>query len=89
MARLSALSHQDYTVGWIRALPAELTATIAMLDEEYSPLPQHPQDNNTYTPGLVVEHNVVWVVFTVTPMVGHPHTHRRFAQRSTFGPGGS
>jgi nucleoside phosphorylase len=59
MARLSALSHQDYTVGWICALPTELTAAMAMLDEEHSPLPQHPQDNNTYTLGRIVGHNVV------------------------------
>jgi len=59
MARLSALSHQDYTVGWICALPTELTAAMAMLDEEHPPLPQHSQDNNTYTLGRIVEHNVV------------------------------
>jgi hypothetical protein len=36
-----------------------LTAAIAMSDEEHSPLPQRPQDDNTYTLGRVVEHNVV------------------------------
>jgi nucleoside phosphorylase len=32
---------------------------MAMLDEEHSPLPQHPQDDNTYTLGRIGEHNVV------------------------------
>jgi len=59
MAGLPSLSHQDYTVGWICALPTELTAAMAMLDEEHSPLPQHPQDHNTYTLGRIAEHNVV------------------------------
>jgi nucleoside phosphorylase len=59
MARLPALSHQDYTVGWVCALSTELTAAMAMLDEEHSPLPQHPHDNNTYTLGRIGEHNMV------------------------------
>src|SRR5436190_2033757 len=59
MAGFCALSHQDYTVGWICALPTELAAAIAILDEEHPPLPQNPQDNNIYTLGRVAEHNVV------------------------------
>src|SRR5436190_14940139 len=59
MAGLSALSHEDYTVGWICALPTELTAAIAMLDQQHPPLSQNPQDNNIYTLGQIAEHNVV------------------------------
>jgi nucleoside phosphorylase len=59
METLPVLTHQHYTVGWICALSTELTAAMAMLDEEHSPLSQHPQDNNTYTLGRIGEHNVV------------------------------
>jgi nucleoside phosphorylase len=59
MACLPVLSHQDYTVGWVCALPTELTAAIAMLDEEHAPLPLYPHDNNTYTLGRIGKHNVV------------------------------
>lgn len=59
MADFRALSHEDYMVGWICALPTELTAAMAMLDEEHLPLPQNPQDNNIYTLGRVAEHNIV------------------------------
>jgi nucleoside phosphorylase len=59
MARLLALSRQDYTVGWVCALSTELTAAMAMLDEEYLPLPRHAHDDNTYTLGRIGEHNVV------------------------------
>lgn len=53
------LTHRDYTVGWICALPTELTAAIAMLDERHLTLKQHPADNNTYNMGRIGEHNVV------------------------------
>src|ERR1700742_3860192 len=59
MASLAALSHPDYTVGWICALPTELTAAMAILDEVHTPLPQHPKDSNSYTLGRIGPHNVV------------------------------
>jgi nucleoside phosphorylase len=53
------LSHQDYTVAWICALPLELTAAKAMLDEIHSDLCQPPSDHNAYTLGRLHGHNVV------------------------------
>jgi nucleoside phosphorylase/Tfp pilus assembly protein PilF len=53
------LTHQDYTVGWICALSSELTAAMAMLDEEHLPLSQHKHDDNAYTLGRIGEHNIV------------------------------
>lgn len=53
------LTHQEYTVGWICALPSELTAAIAMLDEEHLPLKQYLNDDNSYTLGKMGGHNVV------------------------------
>lgn len=52
-------THQDYAVGWIAALPIELQAAIAMLDEQHAKLPQHSRDNNTYVLGRIANHNVV------------------------------
>jgi nucleoside phosphorylase len=53
------LKIEDYTVGWISALPIELAAAAEMLDEEHEDLPQDPADSNIYTFGRIGEHNVV------------------------------
>jgi nucleoside phosphorylase len=53
------LTHNDYTVGWVCALPKEQTAATAMLEETYAELPKPPQDPNAYTLGSVGKHNVV------------------------------
>ncbi|KAL2859896.1 kinesin light chain [Aspergillus lucknowensis] len=53
------LSHHDYTVGWVSALPDELTAAQEMLDEEHQDLPPNHNDSNIYTLGSIGAHNVV------------------------------
>ncbi|KAG8671003.1 hypothetical protein FPOAC1_004240 [Fusarium poae] len=53
------LTHNDYTVGWVCALPKEQTAALAMLDCEHPPLSKHPSDKNAYSLGEVQGHNVV------------------------------
>ena len=53
------LSRDDYTVGWVCALPIELAAAQAMLDDQHDDLPQNSDDANTYTLGRIGEHNVV------------------------------
>ena len=53
------MRHQDYTVGWICALPTEMAAAQAMLDERHNPLQQDPGDHNTYVLGRIGVHNVV------------------------------
>jgi nucleoside phosphorylase len=52
-------SHDHYTVGWVCALPIELAAAQAMLDEQHHNLPQNSDDANTYTLGRIGDHNVV------------------------------
>jgi nucleoside phosphorylase len=52
-------SRDDYTVGWVCALPIELAAAQAILDEQHDDLPQNSDDTNTYTLGRIGEHNVV------------------------------
>ncbi|KAH6970659.1 hypothetical protein BKA56DRAFT_496253, partial [Ilyonectria sp. MPI-CAGE-AT-0026] len=53
------LSHHDYTVGWVCALPKEQTTATAMLDQRHADLPKPPNDQNAYTLGSVSKHNVV------------------------------
>lgn len=53
------LTHQDYSVGWICALPKEQTAAIAMLDNKHPYLSKLPHDQNAYTLGCIGNHNVV------------------------------
>ncbi|KAK6518696.1 hypothetical protein TWF506_005834 [Arthrobotrys conoides] len=52
-------SHDDYTVGWICALPKEQTAAMLMLDEEHEDLINPLRDKNVYTLGAMGLHNVV------------------------------
>lgn len=53
------LSYNNYTVGWICALPVEIAAAKAMLDEVYDDLPVPSHDHNSYTLGRIGKHNVV------------------------------
>lgn len=55
------LSHSDYTVGWICALPeTKLVTAGAMLDEEHPVLQAaDPNDANSYLLGRIGDHNVV------------------------------
>jgi nucleoside phosphorylase len=46
-------------VGWVCALPKELIAAEAMLNETHQDLPRQPNDHNVYTLGRVGIHNVV------------------------------
>ena len=61
MSRPRILTHQDYTVGWICALPnPELAAALFMLDgEEHPRLLRKQADTNNYTLGNIGPHNVV------------------------------
>ncbi|OSS43267.1 hypothetical protein B5807_12087 [Epicoccum nigrum] len=54
---------EDYTVGWVCALPVERAAAQAMLDEEhaYAARETSDNDNNVYRLGSVAGHNVVIV----------------------------
>jgi nucleoside phosphorylase len=53
------LRRDEYTVGWVCALPVELAAAQEMLDEEHDAPPSGAYDTNIYTCGRVGEHNVV------------------------------
>ncbi|KAN0070700.1 hypothetical protein V8E54_010865 [Elaphomyces granulatus] len=53
------MSHEDYTVAWICALPLEAAGAKAMLDNIHPQLSQPPGDDNTYTLGEISGHNIV------------------------------
>ncbi|CAI7569589.1 unnamed protein product [Penicillium manginii] len=55
----SSLSHDDYTVAIICALPVEMAAVQAMLESRHSPLPTPPSDHNAYSLGRIGAHNIV------------------------------
>lgn len=57
-----SLTHDAYRIGWICALPCELTAAIAVLDEEYPPLGQASSDT----------HNIVITCLPAGQMVTTP-----------------
>lgn len=46
-------------MGWICALPVELTASEGMLDDVYPELEQVHGDENLYTLGRIGQHNIV------------------------------
>lgn len=55
-------SRDEYTVGWVCALPKEQTAAVAMLDQRHSlphDMQKSKQDSNTYTLGSIGSHNIV------------------------------
>jgi nucleoside phosphorylase len=51
--------HNEYTVAWICALPLEMAAAKAMLDETHDRLAQPRSDNNAYTLGRLYGHDIV------------------------------
>src|SRR5271154_1233276 len=56
---MSVLSHRDYTVGWLCALPLEAAAAVAMLEEVHEPILEQPRhDHNIYFLGRIGPHNV-------------------------------
>ena len=50
---------QQYTVGWLCALPVELAAAQILLDETHPGLPRDPNDDTQYTLGSIGNHNIV------------------------------
>jgi nucleoside phosphorylase len=53
------LSCEDYTIGWVCALPVELAAAKAMLDEEHHNVHTGIDNENLYCMGSIAGHNVV------------------------------
>lgn len=52
-------SPEEYTIGWICALPTEHTAACLFLDEKHDQLDSATGDNNAYVLGVMAGHKVV------------------------------
>jgi nucleoside phosphorylase len=55
------MTHENYTVAWICALPLEAAAAKAILDKIHPQLSQLSSDDNAYTLGEISGHNIVVV----------------------------
>ena len=53
------MTHEDYTIAWICALPLEAATSKAMLDKIHPQLSQSTGDDNAYTLGEISGHNIV------------------------------
>jgi nucleoside phosphorylase len=81
-----SLRREDYTVGWVCALPIELAAAQEMLDEEHSDLERDPTDNdeNLYSLGSIGGHNVVIVCLPAGRIGNNPAAAVATQMRATF-----
>lgn len=82
MQRLRQLRREDYTVGWVCALPVELAAAKALLDERHENV--DPNDENVYCMGAIAGHNVVIVCLPAGHIGTNPASHVAAQMRAAF-----
>jgi nucleoside phosphorylase len=80
------LRREDYTVGWVCALPVELAAAQEMLDEEHPDLERDLADNdeNLYALGSISGHNVAIVCLPAGRIGNNPAAAVATQMRATF-----
>jgi nucleoside phosphorylase len=80
------LRREDYTVGWVCALPVELAAAQEMLDEEHPSLKRDASDNdeNLYALGSICGHNVAIVCLPAGRIGNNPAAAVATQMRATF-----
>jgi nucleoside phosphorylase len=80
------LLRDDYTVGWVCALPVELAAAQEMLDEEHPDLEHDATDNdkNLYALGSISGHNVAIVCLPAGRIGNNPAATVATQMRATF-----
>jgi nucleoside phosphorylase len=76
------LPREDYTVGWVCALPIELAAAKALLDEEHGNTSDN--NNNVYCMGSMAGHNVVIVSLPAGRIGNNPATAVATQMQATF-----
>ena len=79
-----ALSHRDYSVGWVCALKEELAVAIVMLDRVYQDLPISESDRNAYTLGSIGDHNIAIAVLPEGDLGNNPAATVAIRMTSTF-----
>jgi len=77
---------EDYTVGWVCALPVELAAAQEMLDEEHADLERDVNDNdeNLYALGSIGGHNIAIVCLPAGRIGNNPAAVVVTQMRATF-----
>ncbi|KAF2628862.1 hypothetical protein BU25DRAFT_409876 [Macroventuria anomochaeta] len=80
------LRREDYTVGWVCALPVELAAAQEMLDEEHPDLDCDltNNDENLYALGSIGGHNVAIVCLPAGRIGNNPAAAVAMQMRATF-----
>lgn len=78
------VDHRGYSIGWICALPKEMTAATAMLDELHENLPQPSSDQNNYSLGRIGKHNVVIACLPRGEIGSNSATSVAVQMRTTF-----
>ncbi|KAH7108869.1 putative kinesin [Dendryphion nanum] len=80
------LRPEEYTVGWICALPVELAAAQEVLDEEHEDLEPRFTDNdeNVYSLGSIGGHNVAIVCLPAGRIGNNPAAAVAMQMRATF-----
>jgi nucleoside phosphorylase len=80
------LRREDYTVGWVCALPVELAAAQEMLDEEHDDLERDltENDENLYALGSIGGHNVAIVCLPAGRIGNNPAAVVATQLRATF-----
>lgn len=72
---VAKMSDIKFTVGWVVALPSELTASSLFLEEEYE-LDHHAEgDDNVYIFGSIGKHNIVMAAPTMGRTGNSPAAH--------------
>ncbi|EUC32253.1 hypothetical protein COCCADRAFT_99131 [Bipolaris zeicola 26-R-13] len=86
MAQLPRLSREEYTVGWVCALPIELAAARKMLDEEHQDHERESDDidENLYYLGSIAGHNVVIVCLPAGRIGNNPAAVVATQMKATF-----
>jgi ankyrin repeat protein/nucleoside phosphorylase len=84
--RRRQLLREEYTVGWICALPVELAAAQEMLDEEHADIKPDLGDNdeNLYALGSMGGHNVAIVCLPAGRVGNNPAAAVAMQMRATF-----
>ncbi|KAH7066360.1 hypothetical protein BKA63DRAFT_546887 [Paraphoma chrysanthemicola] len=80
------LRRDEYTVGWVCALPVELAAAQELLDEEHAELEHDSADNdeNLYSLGSISGHNVAIVCLPAGRIGNNPAAAVAMQMRATF-----
>ncbi|OCL03046.1 hypothetical protein AOQ84DRAFT_368715 [Glonium stellatum] len=78
------LPREEYTVGWVCALPVELAAALEMLDEDPGLPERYDNDENLYYLGSIAGHDVVIVCLPAGRIGNNPAAAVATQTKATF-----